>query len=1527
MMLSQLLKECHTRGIRFELIDNKVKLKAPEGTLTPDLVSQLKTYKAEILAGLQKETAGYEQPNSDGTPALSYNQRRLWFLEQVEESTSQFNLPMALTLKGELDQSALYHALLTVLDRHPVLRTVYRDNDGEPVPVLLPSEDFVIHELDYSESANGKRLKNQVSIDASRPFDLAVDYMLQVYLYRLSIEEHVILFNIHHIASDGWSLTIFIRELTELYNGYRLNRSNMLPSLSRHYGDFANWQNNWLSGSNLERHLAFWKQQLKGAPPQHNLPLDRSRPVAANNLGDGYLSELPEALGEALEQMAQEQGVTMFMLLQTAFAAVIGRYGQNSDVVMGSPIANRHHKDFETVMGYFVNTLALRTCWEGNPSFARLLADNKRSLIDAFEYQSVPYELLLDELKVERNLSHNALFQILFVLQNNERADDARFEGILASDFPLSHGASQFDFTLSVYQAEGKYILDWHYASELFDHSTISRLSESYELLLAQIVQNIDINLGDIDLVPEKQKQLLFEQARHEDTQDFTSTGISVCDLIERWAVSTPEAVAVQHGRQVMTYDELVSRANQLAGWLRLQHIGKGSLVAISLPRSLDMSVAILAVIKSGAAYLPIDPALPVSRQQYLLEDSQTDMLLCWESTLIPCSGYLLLDLASTKEMLQGQPSEVSPAEISEADFAYVNYTSGTTGKPKGVRISHGNLISYCLAAQHHYQVMPEDRILQTSSFSFDACVEEHFMALVHGAAVVYRDDLVLADWQHFNEFVDQYRITIAGLPTAVWNSLSADISDSSIAVSNSLRLIILGGEALTASRLSHWKKYIGESIQLLNTYGPTETTIIATAYDTKNWLEGTAVPIGQPLGSHRCYILDSERRLVPQGAVGELCIAGPAVSPGYINNAGSTEAFINCEILPGLAERLYCTGDKARLLDSGDIEYWGRVDDQIKIRGFRIEPSEIEAVILQHPGVVQTRVLANDYPGSGKLLFAYIVLEPRLSNKSEQVKQDLWQQIKSELPDYMQPAQLLFIDSIPLTVLGKLDKSKLPEPDFQHTSEKVITAPKNDIEQLMLEIWQSLLKVDRISTDSSFFELGGHSLLGVKLIARIKDQLSVELSIRDLFESPTIQGLALRLERNTSEQEQRWLDFDQEIHLVTTSSPPLHLEDISERLEQLNRHFDNKKIIRVLLTGGTGFVGAFILDELLSHNPGLKVYCLVRAPDAKQGFNRLVENMASYGLWQTDFHHRIVAIPADLCEPDLGLDKGQWDALATGTEWIIHNGAQVNHIMPYSELKQANVDSTQSLLRLASQSKVKLFSYISTTGIFMPTEQPRLITECEPIGDEKHTKDFGYRASKWVAEGLVDHARKQGLPCHIFRLGRVAADSKTGACSQNDVVARYIKSCIDLGGYPQDETNERMIPVNLAAKAIISLSMLLSRKPQNFHLIGRHTLGWNEILSYSPNRLHTYPFDNWIERVESRTKSDNPLPISPYLLILKQVAKSLRSIKKVPETYFDICQDYTETIMAEKGVHFSVLGEAYCKQYLSKLEVDFKQG
>ncbi|KDM91763.1 hypothetical protein EA58_09635 [Photobacterium galatheae] len=1529
MNLAELLRYCSEHDISLFLSEGKLKVKAPEGILTPELIAELKAQKEAMIAHLSAPQPLLRSGQAGDAPEMSYNQRRLWFIEELGAS-SQFNLPLALRWEGQVNRQALEQALAVMLERHQVLRTVYRLKDGEPVPVLLPVEDFQITDVDLSGLHDELDVAARVAAEASRPFDLSHEFMLRFHLFHRSPGQQVALINMHHIATDGWSNNIFFHELTGLYNAFAEGAPNPLPALNFQYSDFARWQKSWLSGENLDRHLKFWKRQLKDVPSVHALPLDNKRPEKPTHGGDYYLQFLPVSLCDQLKQLAHRYEVTLFMLLQTAFAVLIGRYSHQRDVVIGSPIANRDQSDFQGLMGFFVNTLLLRTQWQPATRFETLLSENRKVILDAFEYQSIPYEMLLEELKTTRSLSHNALFQVLFVLQNNDTPDDVFFQGIESSFFPFEAGTSQFDLTLGGFEHEGQYSFSWTYATDIFTRETVVRLADSFRQLLEEILEHSHRPVDELNLIPPAQQARLTEPETAPDTDLNTATAVDVVSQIMAQAERTPAAIAVEAGEQHLSYQALIRQAGQLGSRLLAHHIGEGNLVAISLPRSRAMSIAMLAVLGCGAAYLPIDPAMPSARKQRLLEDSGADLLICHDDSAGAGITCLHVDEAAVEgaeaELLSSPVGLAWPVRtIATQATAYVNYTSGTTGNPKGVRISHGNLAHYCRAAQQHYRITPADKVLQTSSFSFDACVEEHFMALIHGATVVYRDDLMLAGWTHFNDFIRRHQVTVAGLPTAVWNELCADADLEAVRPASSLRLMILGGEALLAHQLRRWKTAVGESIQLLNTYGPTETTIVATIFDTAHWDEGHTVPIGRPLASHRCYVLDESGRVVPDGVTGELCIAGPSVAQGYLDPAETEKAFIEQAILPGLNKRCYCTGDRVRLRPDGEIEYLGRQDDQIKLRGYRIELAEIESVISQHASVHQTRVIVHDDPLRGKLLLAYVVCQDG-NTQAIRSDDDLWRLIRAELPEYMRPARLIAIDRIPLTVHGKLDRNGLPVPEFDEETDQGHLAATTPTEATLHVIWCDLFQRERISMDAGFFELGGHSLFGVKLIARIKDQMAVELSIRDLFERSTIRELAASIDNNQQTQPE-WIDLAVEM----AAQGDVKISGIPAEA-RVSLAVDATEIHQVLLTGSTGFIGAFLLHEVLETLPSARVCCLVRADNEQTGQQRIMANLTRYGLWHPDYTARLQVIPADLSQPNAGMTQQAWESLAATVQWIIHNGAHVNHLLPYSALKPANVDGTTALLRLAGEQRLKLFSFVSAIGTLNPQGEARRLTEQvwlseeTPLHEQRHLAESGYAASKWVAEGMVLQARQQGIPCHIFRLGRVAAHSQTGQCAAQDILARYLQTCRQLGQYPEDEKTEKMIPVDTAVKAMVALSLRQARQPQDFHLIGRDQLGWNQILQYSPWSLKRVPFPEWLAIVGQHSQSDHPLPFSPYWLAMQRAAEASDSGQQPSENLpvFAFSQAKTERLMIEAGVHFPALDQHYCERYLARLDASY---
>lgn len=1512
MNLEELFQYCAQHDISLFLVDNKVRVKAPDGTLTPELLSKLKAHKSAIADYLVKNSE-LQLNRQDDELAMSYNQRRLWFIEQVSHS-NQFSLALALRWNGGVNRAALEQALRVMLERHQVLRTAYPTVDGEPVPTLLPIEAFQIEDISLSGDKSKEELTDAVANRGRHPFDLSCEYMLRVHMFHLSDNECITLINMHHIATDGWSNNIFFVELTSLYNAFVKNEANPLPVLQNTYSDFAQWQKNWLSGANLDRHLAFWRSELAHAPSLHSLPLDKKRPTLPTYNGDYYLQEIPKELYGRLQELAAKNEVTMYMLLQTAFAVVVGRYSKQQDVLIGSPVANRDESDFHGLMGFFVNTMLIRTKWHSSTTFAQLLLESSKRILDAYEHQSIPYELLLEELKVDRNLSHNAIFQILFVLQNNDTPDDVQFQGIDSQFFPFEPNISQFDLTLGAYESAGKCSLSWGYSTDIFVRKSIERLASSYYQLLEEVVNDVDRSINSINLVSSDQE--------NRSTQKYLpvvdATSHNVLSLIMEQAKQVPTQLAVQTESEQLTYRDLVKKANCLGKWLLDREIGKGNIVAIHVTRSVDLSIVILAIMGCGAAYLPIDPDLPFARKKQLLEDAQTDLVLC--NTELTGNDQCAVVNIGDLELVE-QSTQWPIIEGHTNDIAYINFTSGTSGKPKGVKVSHGNLYHYCCAVQQHYKITSSDRVLQTSSLSFDACIEEHFITFTNGACLVYRNDIMLSGWSAFNEFVTYQKITVAGLPTAVWNELVATIHDIEIPAAATLRLVIIGGEALTAHRLERWKNKVGERVQLLNTYGPTEATIVSTVYDTVKWKVGESVPIGKELQSHRCYVLDENKLVVPHGVVGELCIAGDSVATGYLDETETRKAFVTCELMPGIVERVYCTGDRVRMGPEGQVEYLGREDDQIKLRGYRIELAEIDNVMAQSSTVHQVRTLVHEDSVLGKVLVAYVVFRGLGSHQEQKIKQ-LKAHSKAHLPEYMRPANIIQVENIPLTVQGKVDKTQLPTPEIQVNQQQVVLCPKSETEHKLHDLWCELFNLTSISIDSDFFELGGHSLLAVKLVASVKGKLSVDLAIRDLFEYPSIEELSARIDSDPRFT-QDWVDLDQELLLrqtaVSTESIPSSECDKDKPIIRMD---DN-----VLLTGSTGFVGAHLLIEILSSRPNSTVFCLVRAPNEKSAMLRIVANLNKHGLWCDSYQNRIRIVLGDLSKSDAGISPSQWQQLTTSIQWIVHNGAKVNHLAPYSALEAANVDGTAALLRLANSNVRKLFSFVSTIGALNPSSNTDTLTEDSDLTKQRHDKASGYPASKWVAEGLIQEASKKGLTCHVFRLGRVSAHSQTGHSANNDILARYLLTCKALGTFPEDDKFEKMIPVDTVAKTIVSLGQSDPDTVKTWHLIGRDLVGWNHILSQSHWNIQRCSFFDWLDELGHSTKGDNPLPFAPYWLgMKKEVEQRSRALgTKNTELNMTISQRKTEADMARLGIDFPTLDTAYWTRYLNRLDLDLK--
>jgi amino acid adenylation domain-containing protein len=1034
---------------------------------------------------------------------LSFAQQRLWFLDQLEPDRSLYHISKAVHMSGVPNVEALQRALNSIVSRHEALRTNIIADDDQPVQVIRAPQTVALSVIDlrgWDGAARVAELQRWLVEESRRPFNLACDLMLRTVLLRLADEEHILLLVMHHIASDGWSMGILTWELSLLYNAGATGRAAALPELPVQYADYALWQRQRLQGEVLESQLGYWKRQLAGAPAVLELPTDRPRPAVQLYRGAHQSLTLPSTLSTAFKSLSQREGVTLFMTLLAAFQTLLRRYTGQDDIVVGSPIAGRIQPETKDLIGFFGNTLVLRTDLSGNPTFRALLHRAREAALEAYTHQELPFEKLVEALQPERTLSYTPLFQVMFALQNATQAA-LELAGLALQPMDIERETAKFDLSLIVSEEGTGLRARLAYNTDLFDAATMGRLLGHFRTLLEGIVAAPDTPIAQLPLLTAAERQQLlgtWNQTQDNDPQDWC-----VHEIFEAQVACTPDAVAVVYEDQQLTYRELNSRANQLAHYL--QQLGVGSEVSVGLcvERSLDMIVGLLGILKARGAFVPLDPGLPQERLAFMLKDTGAPVVLTHQrlvERLPPTAAHLVCLDADWAQIAQ-EPAGNPDGGPNPDHMAYIIYTSGTTGIPKGVMIQQGSLAHYTETAAAAIELGPGDRALKFASIAFDTTMEEIFPCLIRGATLVLRTDAMLETMTGFLQTCRDWELTVLDLPTAYWHELTAQLAAESLALPSSVRLVIIGGERALRERLVMWHQQVGPHVRLVNTYGPTEVTVVATlcALSTQT---GAALPqevsIGGPLPGVQVYLLDRDRQPVPVGVVGEMYIGGMGVARGYLNRPELTaEKFLPDPFSNRRGARLYRTGDLARYQSDGRLVFLGRTDDQVKIRGYRFELGEIEAALGQHPAVHNAVVLAREDTPGDKRLVAYIVPTLGMSPTSS----DLRRFLEAKLPAYMVPSAFVLLDSLPLTPNGKVDRRTLPAPEQARSEfEATFVAPHTSMEWLVAGVWQEVLRVERLSVYDNFFDIGGHSLTSIQAIARLAKRLGVRLSPRDLM-------------------------------------------------------------------------------------------------------------------------------------------------------------------------------------------------------------------------------------------------------------------------------------------------------------------------------------------------------------------------------------------------------------------------------------------
>jgi amino acid adenylation domain-containing protein len=1035
---------------------------------------------------------------------LSFAQKRLWFLNQVEPGP-HYNDHFDLRLQGPLDIAVLQRSLDEIVRRHEVLRATFTVCDGEPIQKILPPSSVELPLMDLVSIPESDRMREATCLaveNCNAPFDLTNGPIVRTKLLRLRENDHLLLLALHHIAIDGWSRSVFLRELTTLYEAYVSGQPSPLSPLSIQYADFAAWQEEWVKEEQLVRQLNYWKEQLAGVPTLLELPTTFPRPAIQSFRGARHTFMVSKRVTEALKGLSQNGGCTLFMTLLAAFQTLIFRYTGQADIVVGSPIANRNRAEIEPLIGYFVNTLVLRTKFSGNPTFREAMSLVRDIALAAYANQDLPYDKLVEEIHPPRDRSYNPVFQVMFVFQNVPAPSlSLSLSQLEISSFEIDTGISKFDLTINLGETtEG--IRGWiEYATDLFDRETVERLAGHYLTLLEAAVLDPDMQVSKLPLLTEKERQQLLVEWNSSHLDYPKSRCIH--HLFEEQVCRTPDAVAAVCGGDRLTYTELNVRANHIAHHLKTLGVGPDVIVAVCVERSIAMLIGILGVLKAGGAYLPMDPVYPRDRLDFTLEDAQVPVILTQQSlkALLPNTGAHLVCLDQDWPAQNNwDDNPVTP--VTGKNLAYVIYTSGSTGRPKGVALEHHGVVSLLAWARTIYSDDEMSGVLASTSICFDISLFELFAPLTCGGKLlIVENALQLAGWAAAHEIT-----LINTVPSVIAELLRSH------GIPGSVRTINLAGEPLPTVLVDqiYQLRHVARVIDL---YGPTEDTIYSTFTLRKPSQPAT---IGRPLPNKMFYILDVFQQPVPIGIPGELYIGGEGLAREYLNRPDLTkQKFVSSPFNHEPGARLYRTGDLVRYRPDGNIEFLGRMDHQVKLRGFRIELGEIESLLLQHPGVREAVACVREDSIGDKRLAAYLVAK----STSTVAVEELREYLRARVPEYMVPSAFLVLDAFPLTSNGKVDRKALPAPQHQ---ESVLSAnyvpPRTETEKIIAGIWSRVLRLEKVGVNESFFELGGHSLLTIRVHAQICEALNIQLPIVKLFQYPTISSLSRHLDQASSD-------------------------------------------------------------------------------------------------------------------------------------------------------------------------------------------------------------------------------------------------------------------------------------------------------------------------------------------------------------------------------------------------------------------------
>ncbi len=1484
--------------------------------LTPQQRELLLRNLAQRAAAKQAADSAEAPRAMAGQPLpLTPAQQQIWVFERLQPGTPAYHVFNHFRLEGALDLHAFERAWAMLAQRHDALRISFAERAGEPVQTIVETVDLPVKLIDLSDVPEERRereLQRCIGEEALRPFDLSRAPLLRVAVVRLSPVSNAMLMATHHLVSDVWSLGILQAELAAFYNAFRAGRDPELPAKTLQFGDVALRQTLPAQKRRNEAQLRYWKDALSGTTGLLDLPADRPRTALASAEGARYVFRFPDGLRDATAELARSEGATQFMLMLCAFQALLARWSGDSDIVIGTPVANRRTMEEEAVVGLFVNTVALRADFGDDPSFRQALARAKSQVLYALENAEAPLEHVIEQLSLERGPGRSPLFQTMFVYQNSS-ATDIGMDGLRAAYIEPETDTARFELTLSLSEGPAGLSGLIDYGTQLFAAPTITRLAGHFVALLRGVTANPDLPLSRIPLLDDEERAAL--AALGDGGPALASPSDTLQGLFALQAARTPQAAALVEPGREWTYSQVLQRANGIAQALHAQDIGPVAYVAVLSDRSADAVIAVLGVLLAGAAYLPLDPGSPDERLQYLLQDAGAAALLVppllRERATTLATGIPLLHTDAIVD------ADAAPhVEVGTRDPAYLIYTSGSTGTPKGVVVEHRGAVNLVqgFLARHRFD---GQRLLMIPPLMFDASVGDVFPALACGSALVLHPAPTELGPFELERFCRGHGVTAIDAPAALWRRWSEGWATRTQGepLLPALNLMMIGGESVPVEQVRRFAGVTGGRVVLCNHYGPTEASVCATLLSTVDASEIAThdLPAGRPLPGVRIHLLDRHLQPVPRGVVGELFIGGAGVARGYLNAAELTsERFLVDPFSHEPGARMYRTGDLARWNADDTLQFIGRRDHQIKLRGFRIELGEIDNALAALPGVQAVAVLLReDRPGDRRLV-AYAVVADGVDAAA------LRAGLARRLPEAMLPSAFVFLDAMPLTANGKIDRRALPAPGEDAPAERAIRDPQTSTEHTVLAIWRNVLGRESLSTDDDFFASGGDSLSTLPLVFKLHEALGVELPLSAVFATPTVAGLSATIDRMLAGEAVEAFDIEAQVVLPESIDGARVAPAVAPRAAPKS----------VLLTGATGFLGAYVLRDLIDLSAA-EVVCLVRADSAEDGIRRIRSNLESYGLWREGDDARLVPVLGDLSSPLLGLTPSAFEALAQRVDAIVHNGGQVNFIAPYAHLEAANVGGTREVLRLATTAHLKPVQLVSTLGVYVtPLHSGVDVAETHAPPDGPG-QDGGYNQSKWVGEQLGLLARARGVPLAIHRPARITGDGVSGISNPGDYFNAWIRGCVQLGKAPHapDDVFD-MTPVDYVARTIVRVLLGAGDANGNYHYFNPHTLPVTEAVAAIRERvcpIEEVDYRQWRQALMASIAAGEDNALKPFAGLFAEAPDPTQSngdatdddVQRIP--VFDCSA--TEAIGAPWGERCLPADRALFERYLRFLQ------